>query len=712
MANETRAGFWTRIQWTDLLAPALMVVVLGIMLIRIPPNLLDFLLVIDIAGSLVVLLVGFYIIKPLEFSTFPAILLVATLYRLSLNVASTKLILSETTLASPQDKAGNLIKFFGRYVAGDDPVVGIVIFAILVLIMFVVITRGAGRIAEVAARFTLDAMPGKQMAIDADLNSGLISEADARRRRAEIAREADFYGAMDGASKFVRGDAIAGLFITLINILGGIVIGLLRDNLPFGEVVRNYTILTIGDGLVTQIPALLVATAAGIVTTRAAGETTLGKNLFQQIFAQSAALGIASGTMAVLGLFGLFDAQSRGIALPSLVIAGLLAYGAWRIRREGEERVAREKTEAAAAAATAAAREPEKVEALLTVDPMEIRIGYALIPIVDAAQGGDLLDRVKEIRRKMAMELGIVVPPIRICDDMHLDPRVYSIRIRGVQVGHGDLSPDGFLVMSPDSDLSAVPGTRTTEPAFGLPAKWIEKDQRRRAEMAGYNVIEPAAVLATHLTEVIRGHAAQLLGRQEVQQLLDNLREAQPVVVRELLEVAQVKLGTVQKTLQNLLRERVPIRNLATILETIADYADRTNHNPELLAEYARMALARSIVDRHLGPDRRLGVITLDPELEQALVEGISRGGEPGYGAVDPRLTDALVRAVEEEAARRSAAGAEAILLVNPQVRLFVRRVLERTLPGVTVLSYNEITPDVRVERVGTVRSPGASQEV
>ncbi len=711
MADETRTSYLGRIQWTDVLAPALMVAVLGIMLIRIPPHVLDFLLVIDIALSLVVLLVGFYIMKPLEFSTFPAILLVATLYRLSLNVASTKLILSATT-ASPQDKAGNLIKFFGRYVAADDPVVGMVIFAILVLIMFVVITRGAGRIAEVAARFTLDAMPGKQMAIDADLNSGLISEGDARRRRSEIAREADFYGAMDGASKFVRGDAIAGLIITLINITGGIIIGLLRDNLGFTEVVRNYTILTIGDGLVTQIPALLVATAAGIVTTRAAGETTLGKNLFQQIFAQSGALGIASATMAVLGLFGLMDAQSRGIALPSLVVAGFLGYAAYRIRREGEIKVAREKTEAAEAATAAAAREPEKVEALLSVDPMEIRIGYALIPIVDAAQGGDLLERVKEIRRKMAMEIGIIVPPIRICDDMHLDPRVYSIRIRGVEVGHGELSPDGFLVMSPDSDLSAVPGTRTTEPAFGLPAKWIEKDQRRRAEMAGYNVIEPPAVLATHLTEVIRAHAAQLLGRQEVQQLLDNMREVQPVVIKELVEVAQVKLGTVQKTLQNLLRERVSIRNLTTILETIADYADRTSHNPELLAEYVRMALARTIVDRHLGPERRLGVLTLDPELEQALVEGISRGGEPGYGAVDPRLSDALVRSVEEEVHRLSGAGAEAVVLVNPQVRLYVRRVLERSLPGVTVLSYNEITPDVRVERVGTVRLESASKEV
>ena len=708
----TPGGFrMPRIQWSEFMAPLLMVGVLAIMLVRIPPSLLDFFIVIDIAFSLVVLLVGFYIIKPLEFSTFPAVLLVATLYRLSLNVASTKLILGGDA-ANPQDKAGNLIKFFGRYVAGGDAVVGLVIFGILVLIMFVVITRGAGRIAEVAARFTLDAMPGKQMAIDADLNSGLISETDARTRRSEIAREADFYGAMDGASKFVRGDAIAGLIITAINIVGGITIGLLRENLDFVTVVKNYTILTIGDGLVTQIPALLVATSAGIVTTRAAGDSTLGKSLVSQLFAQSGALMIAAGTMGVLGLLGLFTAGSRGIAFPALAIAAGLGYLAMRIRRDDAAHRFEVRETAEREAAESQAAEPERIESLLSIDAMEIRIGYGLIPIVDTNQGGDLLERVKEIRRKMALEIGIVVPPVRICDDMQLEPRGYSIRIRGVEVGHGELVPDGFMVMSPDGDLSGVPGTRTTEPAFGLSAKWVERDQRRRAEMSGYNIIEPAAVLATHLTEVIRGHAAELLGRQETQQLLDNLRESHPVVVRELLETASVKLGVVQKTLQNLLSERVPIRNLTTILETITDHADRTNQNAELLAEYARMSLARTIVDRLVSTDRRLSVITIDPELEQALVEGISRGGEPGYGAVDPRVTDLMVRSLEAEAARAAGAGTEPVVLVNPQVRLFVRRLIERSLPTVVVLSYNEITPDVRVERVGTVRLQGASKEV
>jgi flagellar biosynthesis protein FlhA len=694
----------------DLLAPVLIVFILGIVIIAIPPALLDMLIVIDIAFSLVVLLIGFYIIRPLEFSTFPSILLVATLYRLSLNLASTKLILGRSDY-SPPEKAGNLIKFFGRYVAGDDPIVGLIVFSILMLIMFIVITKGAGRIAEVAARFTLDAMPGKQMAIDADLNSGLISESEARNRRQEISSEADFYGAMDGASKFVRGDAIAGLVITIINIIGGILIGFTRDGLPFGEVVESYTLLTIGDGLVTQIPALLVATSAGIVTTRAAGDSTLGKNLMQQLLAQPGALGIASATMAALGIFGMMGDGTGGIAIPCLLTASALGYGAYMLKQE-ETKKGEAALHMAEEEAEREAAEPERIESLLTIDPMEIRIGYALISIVDTAQGGDLLDRVQEIRRKIALETGIVVPPIRIMDDMQLEPRAYSIRIRGIKIAGGEVYPDSFLVMSPDGSLDKVPGINANEPTFGLPARWIDRDQKNRAEMAGYNVIEPAAVLATHLTEVIRSHADELLGRQETQQLLDSLKEVQPVVVSEVIETAGVKLGTIQKTLQNLLRERVPIRNLGVILETIADHADRSSHNPELLCEYTRMALSRSIVEMYLSPTRSLSVITIDPELEQAIVEGVNRGGEPGFGAVDPRISEMLVASMDEEANRVAGAGIEPVVLVNPQIRLFVRRVIERTMPSVAVLSFNEITPDIKVERVGTVRLESASKEI
>lgn len=700
-------------QMANVLTAAGFVAILAIMLVSVPPDVLSMLLVLDIALSLLILMLGIYMEKPLDFSTFPTVLLIMTFFRLSLNVASTKLILTAGAPGVGLDKAGAVIQFFGEVVAAGNPVIGLVVFLILVIIQFVVITKGSGRIAEVAARFTLDAMPGKQMAIDADLNAGLITEAEARKRRSDISREADFYGAMDGASKFVRGDAIAGIIITVINIIGGIMVGFFQENLGLGEVLRRYTILTIGDGLVSQLPALMISTAAGVVVTRASSEESLGGDLSRQMFARPEALYSAATALALVAVLGAM--VSPNIVFPFLLVSLVIGGGAYLRKRvdkaehqRAEERRRREEEEAPP--------EPERVERLLEVDPMEIEIGYSLIPVVDAQQGGDLLNRVSVIRRQTAIELGIVVPPIRIRDNMQLPPRVYVIRIRGNEVARGELRPDRLLAMHPSGAEAEedIPGVKTREPAFGLPAKWIEESHRSQAEAAGYQVIEPAAVLATHLTEVIRNHAHELLGRREVQELLDNLKERNAVLVNDVLQTTNVKVGVIQKVLQNLLQERVPIRNLETILETISDYAESTNQNPDALSEYCRIALSRTITQAYLDENGNLPVINLDPRIESRLLDALQKGGPAGIMAVDPAYAEQLIARTLAEADQVTSEGIHPVMICSPQIRSHVKRLCERRVPTLVVLSFNEVPSDVSIRRVGTIQleeATTASQE-
>ncbi|MDX9754040.1 MAG: flagellar biosynthesis protein FlhA [bacterium] len=693
---------------TNILFALSFIGIFGIMLSYIPGSALSVLLALNISIALLVLMIAIYLNDPLEFTTFPSVLLILTFFRISLNVASTKLIL--TPSSGEQFKAGAVIQFFGDIVAGGNAVIGLVVFLILVIIQFVVITKGAGRIAEVAARFTLDAMPGKQMAIDADLNAGLIDEAQARKRREQIAQEADFYGAMDGASKFVRGDAIAGIIITVINIIGGITIGAIYDDMGIMEVLRTYTILTIGDGLVSQIPALLTATAAGIVVTRSSDDKPLGQSLAEQFLNKPEAMFVSATALFLIATLGI--AFEPGIIMPFAGLASLLGFGAWQVQRIDRKQSLREEAEAREAV-SAAPPEPEHVESLLEVDPMEIEIGFGLIPIVDTEQGGDLLDRITVIRRQTAVELGIIVPPIRIRDNMQLGPRQYHIRIRGIKVAEGEIRPDRLLAMKPDmKEEDEIPGIKTSEPAFGTPAKWIETSERSRAEMAGYSVVQPPAVLATHLTEIIKTHAHELLGRQEVQQLVDNLKERNAVLVSELTDVAQVKIGVIQKVLQNLLRERIPIRNLELIFEAIADYAGPAQMNPETITEYCRMNLARIITNLYIDETGHLPVITIDPNIEAQIMEGMQRGGAAGIMATNPAYAERVISSIEIEAHTAIMAGYIPLILTSPQIRAHLRRLTERRVPNLIVLSYNEVAPEAPVTRIATVRLQGEGEKV
>ncbi len=681
--------------------------ILAIMLGQVPPFILNLLLAINITFALMVLMLSLYMTNPLEFTTFPSVLLILTFYRLALNVASTKLILMPASGVT--QKAGAMIDFFGRVVAGNNAIIGFIVFLILIIIQFIVITKGSGRIAEVAARFTLDAMPGKQMAIDADLNAGLITEGDARRRRAEIAREADFYGAMDGASKFVRGDAVAGIIITLINIVGGIGVGFSEEGMEIPSILSTYTILTIGDGLVSQIPALLTALAAGVVVTRASEETALGESLSKQLFNKPEAMFVASAALFLIAALGVM--MEPGIVFPFILIAAILGGSAWLVKVTQARSVIQEE-EIAKKEEEEKPPEPEDVESLLEVDPMEIEIGFGLIPIVDSEQGGDLLDRVGIIRRQTAVELGLIVPPIRIRDNMQLGPRLYNIMIRGIKVADGEIRPERLLAMKPGMEEDdEVPGIKGIEPAFHTPAKWIEPDERSRAEMAGYSVVEPAAVMATHLTEVIKSHAYELLGRQEVQQLIDNLRESNAVLIDEIIEKSQIKVGLIQKVLQNLLRERVPIRHLEMIFEAIADYAQTAQMNPDTLTEFCRMNLARVITNLYLDQSGQVPVITLDPNIESRIQEEMQRA-PAGIMATDPIYAEHVISAIQGECNNAMISGYHPLVLTQPSIRAHLRRLCERTIPHIIVLSFNEISQEVGVSRIATVRLQSESQKV
>jgi flagellar biosynthesis protein FlhA len=668
------------------------VAILVVMLVPLPAALLDLLITLNLSISLLVLLISMYIQNPLEFSVFPTFLLMITLFRLSITVASTRLILlhgNEGTTA-----AGQVIAAFGHFVVGGNYVVGAVVFLILVVIQFVVITKGAGRIAEVAARFTLDAMPGKQMAIDADLNAGLINEAQARARRQEIAREADFYGAMDGASKFVRGDAIAGVIITLVNILGGFAIGVLQLNLPLTDAAKTYTVLTIGDGLVTQIPALIVSTASGIVVTRAATATELGQAFTGQMLKHSRALAIAAGVLLALGLV-------PGLPkLPFFILAavtGSIAYS--DLKSQGAAAAAKAAEEGAQAAAPPA---PEKVERLLALDPLELEVGYGLIPLVDAAQGGDLLERIRLLRRQFATDLGFVVPPIRIRDNLQLKPSQYAVKIRGLEVATGEVMLGHYLAMNPGTAQGALEGVETREPTFGLPAHWIPARAKEQAQLQGYTVVDPSAVIATHLTEVIRMQARELLSRQDVQALLDHLKQSQPAVVDGLIP-GLLPLGAVHKVLQNLLGEGVSIRDLGTILETLADHAPATR-DPNLLTEHARQALAKNICRHLVGSDGLLKVLSLAPGLEGILADGLTEGeGGLTYLGLEPRVAQRAIEAIAAAIERAQPLETAPVLLCAATLRPHLKRLTERYLPHLAVLSYNEIAPRVTIRSVGMV---------
>lgn len=677
-------------QHADVMVAAAVVAVVVMMVIPMPPGLLDLLLAANLAGALAVLLVAMYTREPLEFSIFPSLLLVTTLFRLALNVSSTRLILLH-------GDAGRVIQAFGQFVVGGNPVVGFIIFLILTIIQFVVITRGAERVAEVAARFTLDAMPGKQMAIDADLNAGLITEAEARQRRRDIEREADFYGAMDGASKFVKGDAIAAILITFINLLGGFGVGMWQRGLSFEDALGRYSLLTVGDGLVSQLPALLISTATGIVVTRAASEVPLGGELLGQLLAQPRPLYLVAGVLGVLGVV-------PGLpTVPFLLLAALAGLAGRAVDEKRRAEAARE-AERAEAARADALKQPENVHGLLGVDPLEIELGYALIPLADPASG-DLGARVGIIRRQLALELGFVVPPIRIMDNMQLEPNAYAIRLRGVEIGRGTLYVERFLAMSPAGSPGEAPdleGIPVREPAFGLDALWIGADQKERAELLAWTVVDPASVLATHLTELCRRHAAELLSRQAVQRLLDRVKEEHPAVVEELVPNL-LTLGEVQKVLQHLLREGVSIRDLPAILEALADRA-RMTKDPDLLTEHARQALARAITHQLGFAQGRRAVITLDPALEREILDAVQRTDAGNVLAVEPALVRRLLESLAHEVQKLAARGLEPIVLTSPLVRLYFRRLTERAFPKLAVISYAELEGDVEIEAAGVIR--------
>ena len=677
----------SRIWNSEVIIASTLVLVLLVMVVPLPTFMLDLLLATNIAISLAVLLTAFYATRPLDFAIFPGLLLMTTLFRLSLNVASTRLILSH-------GYAGELITAFGQFVVSGNYVVGTIIFLVLVLINFVVITKGSGRIAEVAARFTLDALPGKQMAIDADLNAGLIDESDARNRRQEVTREADFYGAMDGASKFVRGDAIAGLIITAINILGGLIIGVAQRGMSVSESAAQYTLLSVGDGLLAQIPALLISTAAGIIVSRASSEGNLASELRGQLFSKSPPLLITSGFLGILGLV-------PGLPLvPFWALAGvMLLMGRKRVAVEKE--VEQQKLEVAREAARP--KEKESTTDLLLVDPLELEIGYALISIVDPAQGGDLLERVKMLRQQLAVELGIVIPPVRIRDNVALDANRYIIKLRGNPVAEGEVLPGYHLALISDELESQPAGIRVTDPTFGLPAVWIPERNLNEAERMGLTVVEPPAVITTHLLEILRKVAHNLLDRQEVKKLIDKVKETAPALVEELVPNL-LSLGAIQKVLKQLLRERIPVRDLVMILEALADQAAATK-NVDVLTEYARASLAATITRHFVSDDGRVHAFVLDPILEQHLFEKAGSGDlNAGTLGLTPQRSEKFAREADRLSKKMIGAGLQPVLLTSPVLRPTLFNFLSPMVSELSVLSYNDLTADAEIEVIDQLK--------
>jgi len=657
------------------------------MILPIPTWLLDVLLVINISLALLILLVAMNTKEALQFSIFPSLLLITTLFRLALNISTTKLILSEGF-------AGTVVSTFGSWIANGQIAVGFIVFLILVVVQFIVITKGSERVAEVAARFTLDAMPGKQMSIDADLNAGLINEQQARERRQKVEREADYYGAMDGATKFVKGDAIASIIILIINLVGGFIIGMSINGMDFKDALSTYSVLTIGDGLVSQIPALLISTASGLIVTRSSSEGNLASDLTQQLMSYPKLLYIVGGTVAMLGFFTPIH------IITTLPLAAILLYAAYRMQKNMERKqieVEQQEEEQQ----IEEVRSPESVINLLQVDPIEFEFGYGLIPLADVQQGGDLLDRIIMIRRQCALELGLVVPVIRIRDNIQLKPNEYVIKIKGNSVGGGELLLNHYLAMSPGYEDESISGIETQEPAFGLPALWIDEATKERAELSGYTVVDPPSVVATHLTELIKKHAHELLGRQETKTLVDNLRENYPVLVDELIPNV-LAIGDVQKVLAKLLREKVSIRDLVTIFETLADYGQYTK-DPDVLTEYVRQALSRQITQQFSQEGETLKVITVGPTLEKKIAESVQQSDQGSYLALDPVSTQTVFQKLSEQVNRLLQSGQQPILLTSPTIRMYLRQVIERTMQDIPVLSYSELEPNVEIQSVGVV---------
>lgn len=689
------------------IVPIGFVMLLGVLLVPLPPAMLDVLISINISLGVIVLLTTLYMRRPLEFSVFPSLLLATTLLRLVLNIASTRLILTADA-SSPEQAmgvAGRVISAFGSFVAGDSLFVGVIIFSILMIVQFMVITKGAGRIAEVAARFTLDAMPGKQMAIDAELANGMISEDQARSRRDEIGREADFYGAMDGASKFVKGDAIAGIIITAVNILGGFAVGTIDRGWPAGQTAEVFTRLTIGDGLTSQVPSFIISMAAALIVTRSGDKNNLGTELTSQLTAQPMGLLITSGFLGVLAFTPL-------PTLPLLVTGigiGAIGYGMMRTTRSKAQQALEEEI----AHAPSNAPEPPPIEDLLKVDVLELEVGYGLVPLIDTSQGGDLLDRISAVRRQLAVELGLVMPPVRIRDNMQLSPGEYNVKIRGNTVANGSVEPGKLLAMDSGLVSQQIDGIPTKEPAFGLDAMWIDGQQRQRAEALNYTVVDPTSVLATHITELVKTYADELLTREEVNNLLEGLKEKAGKLVEETIP-AVIKTGELQKILQSLLRERVPIRDMESVLETLADWGTKTK-DLDVLVEYVRNGLRRTICAMYASTDenggQRLLCVTLDPNLEDQINAYIDRGAQGTTMNMPARVAREIANQISNGLQQVTMAGGMPVVIASPQVRQAVWQVIEPHVPAVAVLGYNEIVPGIDVESLALIEPLGQQNQ-
>jgi len=671
----------------NIVAPIIIASIILAIFLPIPPAMLDLLIVVNITFTLIMLLNSAFLKTALDLSSFPSMLVVTTVFRLALSVKALSLILGK---GSGKTKAGEVIASFGN-IFGGSIVIGIIMFIVLMIVNFLVITKGAERVAEVAARFTLDAMPGKQMAIDADLNSGLIDDKEAKARRRIIQREADFYGAMDGASKYVKADAIAAILIFVINIAGGFIIGIVIHGEALAEAFNNYTILSIGDGLVTLIPSLMISFSTSMIVTRAGSDSDLSQDLFKQMFTNPNVLFLAAGFSFLLYFI-----------IPIfffIIMAIILTIVGYKLKQKQKQVQIREEVQVQESEVEDI-RKPENVVTLLQVDPIELEFGYGIIPLADVNQGGDLLDRVVMIRRQLALELGMLVPIIRLRDNIQLSPNEYIIKIKGVEVSNGEVMPDHFLAMNSGIVEEEVDGIKTTEPAFGLPAIWISEAQRDKAEMHGYTVVDPPSIIATHLTEIIKRFAHELTGRQEIQKLIDNVKQNYPAIVDELVPKI-MSIGEIQKIIANLLKEGVSIRDLVTILETLADYAPVT-HDPDMLTEYVRQALSRAI-SKKFFIDNKSNVVTLDPNLEQAIMDSLQRTEHGSYLTLEPNVTNTIINSLSKQMQKMAQIGQQPIVLASPVVRLYFKRLTEQVMPGLTVLSYNEIDPSVEVQSVGVV---------
>jgi len=688
MAAETTQNTynWDWLKSNSAIMALAVIGILAIMVVPLPKAVLDILLSFNITVAMIILLMAMFVLKPLDFSAFPSVLLIATLFRLALNVASTRLILLQG--AEGADAAGQVIKAFGTFVVGGNFVVGLIVFAVLVLINFVVITKGATRIAEVAARFTLDAMPGKQMSIDADLNAGMISETEARRRRGDVEKEANFYGAMDGASKFVRGDAVAGIIIVLINIIGGLIVGILQNGMTAGEAARAYTLLTVGDGLVTQVPALIVSTAAGMLVTRNTASTDLGTELQAQLFMHPRAIATAAG---MLFIFALIPGMPKLAFFTIALVMGGLAFKLYRAKAAVPE-IEEE----------APPPEPSDTQDLFVpLDPLGLEVGYGLISLVDASQGGELLQRIKMLRKQLAMEMGFVMPAIHIRDNLQLKTNEYSFLMKGVEIARGELMPGHHLVILSDDKGPKIRGIETKEPAFGLPAVWIPDREKEGVQAKGLIVVDPATVITTHVTEIVKSHADELLGRQEVQSMLDQLGQTYPKIVEELVPKV-VPLGVLQKVLQRLLRERISIRSLLTIIEMLADYVTITK-NVDILTGYVRQALARTITKQYEDAEGNINVMMVSPEIEDIINRSIQHTEYESFVSPDPNTVRQVVANLQKGIGTFTSQGLQPIVLCSPGVRIHLRNILERFFPNMVVLSHNEISREASIRSLGMV---------